>query len=62
MPSLRALFGDESGVALAEYALVLALISLGSMIALAGVALACSTTWSNSSSAMQTYSSGTPPP
>jgi len=62
MQALRSLFWAEEGVALAEYALVLGLIAIGSMIALAGVAVACSATWSNSSSAMQTYSTGSPPP
>ena len=62
MRAFRSLIRADEGVALAEYALVLALIALGSMIALAGVAVACSTTWTNSSTAMQTYSTGSPPP
>ena len=62
MHALRSLWRDDAGVALAEYALVLGLISIGSMIALAGIAVACSATWTSSSSAMQTYSTGTPPP
>lgn len=62
MRVLRSLLADDRGVALAEYALVLALISLGSMIALLGVAVACSAAWSNTSTAMQTYATGSPPP
>ena len=62
MRALRCLLADEAGVALPEYALPLALIELGAMTALAGVAVACSTAWSNSSTALQTYTTGTPPP
>ncbi len=62
MRALQSLLKDDRGTALAEYALVLALIALGSMMAMAGVALACSTTWTNSSNALQTYVNGTPPP
>jgi Flp pilus assembly pilin Flp len=62
MRALRSLLIDEEGVALPEYALALALISLGAAMALAGVATACSVAWANTSTAMQTYSVGTPPP
>ncbi|MGH7736795.1 MAG: Flp family type IVb pilin [Candidatus Tyrphobacter sp.] len=62
MQALRSLIASEDGVALAEYALALSLIAIGSMIALVGVAVACSATWSGTSTAMQTYSSGSPPP
>ncbi len=59
---MRRLLADEAGVALPEYALALALIGLGAMTALAGVAVACSTAWSTSSAALQAYTTGTPPP
>ncbi len=62
MRRVRCLLADEAGVALPEYALALALIGLGAITALVGVAVACSTTWSNSSAALQTYTLGTPPP
>lgn len=62
MKALRTLLRDEEGVALPEYALALALLAIGSSLALAGVAVAASATWTNSSTAMQTYLAGTPPP
>lgn len=62
MNALRSLLLDDEGAALAEYALVLSIIALGSITALAGLALACSATWSSSSSAMQSYAAGSPPP
>lgn len=60
--ALRSLLRDELGVALPEYALALALISIGCMLALAGVALASSAAFNNSSNGLQTYVTGTPPP
>jgi Flp pilus assembly pilin Flp len=62
MQVFRSLLADDGGAALTEYALVLSIIALGSMTALAGIAVACSATWSSTSSAMQAYSSGSPPP
>jgi Flp pilus assembly pilin Flp len=59
--ALRALLRDDSAVALPEYALALALISIGAMLALAGVALAGSAAFTTSSNAMQTYNAATPP-
>lgn len=61
MRFVRTLLSDERGVALPEYALALALISIGAMVALAGVAVACSVTFGNTTSAMQTFTTGTPP-
>jgi Flp pilus assembly pilin Flp len=59
---LRALIADDRGVALPEYALTLALFSVAALLALAGVAVAASAAFTNSSAAMQTYTIGTPPP
>ncbi len=58
---VRALLSDERGVALPEYALALALISIGAMVALAGVAVACSVTFGNTTTAMQNFTSAAPP-
>lgn len=60
--ALRALFADECGVALPEYALALALLGIAALAGLAGVALASSAAFGTSSTAMQTYTTGTPPP
>jgi Flp pilus assembly pilin Flp len=60
--ALRSVLKDDAGVALPEYALALALISIGCMLALAGVALASSAAFNNSSNGLQTYITGTPPP
>lgn len=60
--ALRVLLRDETGVVLPEYALALALISIGCMLALAGVAIASSAAFNNSSNGLQTYITGTPPP
>lgn len=60
--ALRSLLSDDAGVTLPEYALALALISIGSMLALAGVAIASSNAFNTSSNGLQTYVLGTPPP
>ena len=61
MRILRSLITDESGVALTEYALALALLGIGAILALAGIAVACSTTFNNVQSSLQTYSTNSPP-
>lgn len=61
MNVLRSLIRDESGVALTEYALALALIGVAAILALAGIAVACSTTFNDTSSSMQTFTTNSPP-
>jgi Flp pilus assembly pilin Flp len=61
MRLVRALLSDERGVAFPEYALALALISLGAATALAGVAVACSVAFGNTTTAMQTFTASAPP-
>ncbi len=62
MRLLRALLTDESGGTLHEYALALVLIAIGSMVALGGMAIAASSAFNGSSTAMQTYANATPVP
>lgn len=61
MRVMQSLLKDEGGVALAEYALALGLIAIGSMLALAGIAVTCSIVFGNTSGAMQTFTTSAPP-
>lgn len=59
---MRALLADECGGTLHEYGLALVLIAVGSMVALGGMAIAASSSFNNSSTAMQTYANASPVP
>jgi Flp pilus assembly pilin Flp len=62
MRALRSLLTDDGGVALPEYALVLALLSLVAIAALAAMAVAASGAFNEGTNGMQSYNTGTPPP
>lgn len=62
MRALRSFLSDDEGVALPEYALVLALLSLIAVVALAAMAVAASGAFNEGTAGMQSYNTGTPPP
>ncbi len=62
METVRSLLADDRGVALPEYALALALLGIAGIAGLTFVALASSSAFGHSTTGLQTYTTGTPPP
>jgi len=58
---IRALLADESGSFLTEYGVVFALLALGSLAVLVGIAVAADTTYGAATSNMQSFQAAPPP-